>query len=97
MIWEKKYPYLEIYARKGRMDYALQSFGTIFSFACNKTPDYFALPPFNLNLSLSPKQRIESNIFSYVGGATMFNLAEYKYGSRIYKEVFNKDYSHILS
>ncbi|MFH1065217.1 MAG: hypothetical protein V1734_01800 [Nanoarchaeota archaeon] len=97
VVMGKKYPYLEIYARKGRMDYALMSFGTIFSLACNKTPDYFALPPFNMDLSLSPKQRIESNIFSYVGGATMFNLAEYRYGSGIYKEVFNKDYSHILS
>jgi hypothetical protein len=93
----KKYPHLEIYARKGRIKYALMSFGMIFSHACNETPDYLALPPFSLDLSLSPKQRIESDIFNYVGGATMFNLAEYNYGSKIYKEVFSKNFKHIIS
>lgn len=80
----KEQPIYEAFARIQKISYALDTFTHIMQLHSN-----------NKNLNKIPLMKDE--LVPYVCGATMFNLAEYNYGSKIYKEVFNKDFRHIIS
>lgn len=56
----------------------------------------WAYHPFSLDLNVKPAKMIKSSLFNYFGGASMIEIAEFKYGTGIYKDIFNGKYDCLL-
>lgn len=79
-----KQPVYAALARFQKISYAIDTFTHIMKLHSN-----------DKHLKSFPSMKDE--LVPYVCGATMFNLAEFNYGSKIYKEVFSKNFKHIIS
>ncbi|MEK6864106.1 MAG: hypothetical protein AABX27_02355 [Nanoarchaeota archaeon] len=80
----KEQPACEAFARLQKLSYAIDTYAYIIKKHSGDNKQN--------NMPV-----IREELVPYVCGATMFNLAEYNYGSKIYKEAFNKDFRHIIS
>lgn len=79
----QKHPAYEAYARLERIFTAILSFGEILRRSGKILGELNSKP-------------LNKETVVYTCGATMFNLAEYKYGKGIYKDLFNGKYDCLL-
>lgn len=52
--------------------------------------------PFSLDLAVSPKKMFNSSLFNYICGASMVDIAEYKYGRKVYADILNGELDCLL-